>query len=89
MQVLVGGDDRGRHLGPPQQLAEIGREEIGAEPLGHLLASIGQRLGDADPANAGMARGDLAADEPDASRPDDRESRSASATDPLPLASPS
>src|SRR5687768_3629717 len=73
MQVLVGGDDGGVDLGPPQQLAMIGRDELGADRLGHPLAALRILLGDADPFDRRMARRHLAAEEADAAGADDGE----------------
>jgi hypothetical protein len=50
---------------------EVGGNELGPQPPPHLLAPVGLGLGYPDPADVGVAGGDLAADKPDAAGPDD------------------
>jgi hypothetical protein len=71
MQMLVGGDDDRGHFRPLEQLAEIAGEEIGADLLRHLLGARGPGLGDADPIDLRVPRGDLAAEQTDPAGADD------------------
>ena len=73
MQVLVGGDDGGRHLRPPEQLAVVLRDEICLDLAGNLTGPVGILLGEADPLHRRMARRHLAAEEADTTAADDSE----------------
>ncbi len=73
VQVLVGGDDHRVDLRAREQLAVIGGDEIRAAFLAHDFAALGIDLGEADPVHLGMAGGELAANQPDATRADDGE----------------
>ena len=73
VQVLVGGDDHRRDFGPREQLAVIVGDEIGADLFRDELRAIRLDLREADEVDLRMARGDLAAEQADAARADDRE----------------
>ena len=73
MMVLVGGDDRRRHLRPRQQLLEIGGEEIRAAIGLQFLAELAIDVAEPDPADARKLLGDHRANAPDRSAADDGE----------------
>ena len=73
VQVLVGRDDRGRHLGAREKLAVVLCHEIGANFLPDLFPPIGFQLREADKVDLRVARRDLAAEQADSSAADDRE----------------
>src|SRR5215213_9506854 len=73
MQVFIGRDDRGRDFGSPQQFAMIGRKEISPDLFRNEFSTLGTLLGDADPFDRGMARGDFAPEQADAPTSDDRQ----------------
>jgi hypothetical protein len=69
--MLVRRDDHGIDFGPREQRAEILGDEIGADLLRYLLGPLRPRLGEPDPIDLRMPRGDLAAEEADPPRADD------------------
>ncbi len=73
MQVFVGGDDDGIDLGPGQQLAVVGGDEVGTDLGTDLGGAVGLDLGQADPFDLGMAGGDFATEQADAAAADDGE----------------
>ncbi len=73
VQVLVGRDDRGRHLGAREQLAVVVCHEVRADFFPDELCPIGLDLGQADEVDLRMARRDLAAEHPDPATADDGE----------------
>src|SRR5450631_4184251 len=73
MGVLVGGDDRRRHLGALQQLVVIGGEEIGLGVLGEFLSDLGVGVAEAEPADAGIVACQFGPDAADGAAADDGE----------------
>ncbi len=73
VQVLVGRDDRGRHLGPRKQLAVVVGHEVRADLFPDELCAIGLHLGEPDEVDLRVARGDFAAKQTDPPSSDDGE----------------
>ena len=73
MQVLVGGDDGRGDFGPREQFPVIVGDEVRADLFPDQLQALGLDVGEADEVDLGMAGGDLAAEQSDAARADDRE----------------
>src|SRR5262245_48665923 len=71
MQMLVGSNDGGRHLGTGQQLAVVLGDEVDAHPAGDLAGPVGVLLGKPDPAHARVTCGNLAAEQADPAAADD------------------
>ena len=65
MKMLVGGDDRRRHLGSREQLAIIGGHEIGAELVGDEFGPIRLDLRESDEVDLWMSRRDFSTKQPD------------------------
>src|ERR1700720_2690282 len=73
MKMLVGGDDRRRHLGSREQLPIVGSGEIGAELVGDEFCAIRLDLGEPDEVDLGMSRRDFSTKQSDPAGADDRE----------------
>ena len=65
MKMLVGGDDRRRHLGPREQLPIIGGHEIGAYLVGDESGPIRLDLRESDEVDLGMSRCDFSTKQSD------------------------
>ncbi len=73
MQVLVRRDDRRGDLRAREQLAIVARDELGLAFVADELGAIRFEVGNADPVDGRMPRGDLAAEQADAPGANDGE----------------
>ena len=73
MQMLVGRDDDRGDFRPRDERAEIAGDEIGADLLRDLVGARGPGLGEPDPVDLRVPRGDLAAEQADPAGADDGE----------------
>ena len=71
MKMLVRRDDRGRHLRSREQLAIIGRYEIGAYLASDESGAIQLDLRESDEVDLRMSRSDFTTKQPHAARADD------------------
>ena len=71
--MLVGGDDRRRHLGSREQLPIVGSDEIGAKLVGDEFGAIRLDLREPDEIDLGMSRRDFSTKQSDPAGADDGE----------------
>src|SRR5258708_729124 len=71
--MLVGRDDDRGDFRPRDERAEIAGDEIGADLLRDLVGARGPGLGEPDPIDLRVPRGDLAAEQADPAGADDGE----------------
>src|SRR5205814_485215 len=73
VKVLVGRDDRSRHLRAREELAVVVGHEVRADFFPDELRAIGLDLGEADKVDLRVTRGDFAAEQTDPPSSDDGE----------------